>query len=134
MAEDIISNSKVRSRWFIALDWYQQSNRSLSTLVESRLCSKCREHLEGREGSIEELLSNIRECCSKNPNFITPETPILESIFRLFLANGNQPLNLEELGERLRERRSGDIYPTSVEVLSRLLHSDRCYGLREVSD
>jgi len=119
-------------RWFIDLDWYQQYNRSFSTLAEGSLCPKCRERLVGKVTPVEELLTNIRDCCSKNPDFITPETPILESVFRLFLANGNQPLDLEELERQLKERR-GDDFRISVEVLSRLLSSDQYYGLSEVS-
>jgi hypothetical protein len=34
-------------------------------------------------------------------DFITESTSLVESIFRLFLTNGNLPLNSDELGERL---------------------------------
>jgi hypothetical protein len=34
-------------------------------------------------------------------DFITESTSLVESIFRLFLTNGNSPLNSEELGEKL---------------------------------
>ena len=81
-----------------------------------------------------ELLSTVKDCCSKSPDFITDKLPILDSIFRLFLANGNQPLELEELGGQLSEWRGGDTYSTSAEILSRLLKSDQYYGLRQVLD
>ena len=98
------------------------------------LCPKCREQLRAgeREISADDLLSTIRDCCSQTPGFITHKLPILESIFRLFLANSNQPLDLEELEKQLSQWRGGDAYHTSVEVLSRLLSSDRYYGLRQV--
>jgi len=86
------------------------------------------------EISSADLLSTIKNCCSKTPGFITGELPILECVFRLFLANGNQPLNLEELGRQLSERRGGDTYRTSAEILPRLLESDQYYGLRQVAD
>jgi len=96
----------------------------------------CRERLKsgGAEISASELLSTIKDCCSKTPGFITRKLPILESIFRLFLANGNQPLDLEELSEKLRELLEGDTRRTSTEVLSRLLSHDRYYGLRQVKE
>ncbi len=118
--------------WFIDLDWYQQNNRSFFTLTESCLCPKCRERLKEGEVSAADLLSTIKDCCSKTPGFITGNIPILGSIFRLFLANGNQPLDLEELGKQLRGWLDGDTYRTSAEILSRLLVSDQYYGLREV--
>lgn len=36
-----------------------------------------------------------------NPNFITDQTSLVESVFRLLLANGNTALTAAELGERL---------------------------------
>jgi hypothetical protein len=58
--------------------------------------------------------------------------PIMESVFRLFLANDNQALDLIELGRQLSERRGVDTYRTSVEILSRLLKYDKYYGIRPV--
>jgi len=90
--------------------------------------------LKAGEGEVlaADLIAAIRDCCSRNPGFITPELPILESIFRLLLANGNQALDLEELGKQLSERRGGYTYCTSAEILSRLLGNEQYYGLRQV--
>ena len=88
----------------------------------------------GAEIPAVELLSTIRDCCSKTPGFITSKLPILESVFRLFLANGNQPLDLEELEKHLREQSSGYTSHTSAEMLSRLLSHDQYYGLHQVKD
>ena len=132
MDREDISIDQPGPRWFIDLDWYQQNDCSFSALAQSCLCPKCRERLEVGSGEISaaDLLSAIKDCCSKSPDFITYKLPILESIFRLFLANGNQPLDLEEIGKQLTEWRGG--YCPSAEVLSRLLSSDQYYGLRQV--
>ena len=125
---------QIRPRWFIDLDWYQQNNRSFLVLAQSCLCPKCYQRLKKPEISVEELLTAIKNCCCKIQDFITDRRPILESIFRLFLTNVNQPLDVEEIGEQLREWRGGDTYRTSNEVLSRLLEQDQCYGLRQVKE
>jgi len=129
-----ISTDQPKPLWFIDLDWYQQNNRSFSALAQGHLCAKCRKQLnaEGKEIPAADLLSTIKDCCGNEPGFITGQLPILESVFRLFLANGNQPLDLEELGKQLSERRGGDTYYTSPEILSRLLKSEQYYGLRPV--
>jgi hypothetical protein len=121
-------------RWFIDLDWLEQNNRSFFALAQGCLCPRCRERLEVSKGEISaaDLLATIKGCCSRTPGFVTDRSPILESIFRIFLANGNQPLDLEELGKHLAERRGGDAQRTSAEVLSRLLGNERYYGLRQV--
>ncbi len=135
MDRDDISTDQVRQRWFIDLDWYQLNNRSFLTLAGKCLCPKCHQQLEVEEREIAtaDLLIIIENCCCKKSGFITGELPVLESIFRLFLANGNQPLDLEELGRQLSERRGGSPYRNSVKILSRLLESDQYYGLREVA-
>jgi hypothetical protein len=129
-----ISPEQTTPRWFIDLDWYQSNNRSFSMLAGRCLCADCRERLqvERKEIPADELLTAIRNCCSQEPGFITDELPVLESIFRLFLANGNQPLDLEEIGKQLSEWRAGNPFHPSVEILARLLKSERYYGLRQV--
>ncbi len=135
MEREDINSDQARPCWFIDLGWYELNSRSFSALARERLCRKCRQRLkvEEREISAADLLTTIRDCCSKKPGFITGKSPVLESIFRLFLANGNQPLDLEELGKQLSEQRGGGSYRNSLEVLSRLLESDRYYGLRQVA-
>jgi hypothetical protein len=76
------------------------------------------------------LVANIKECCSKLPDFINGEMAVLESIFRLFLANGNEPLNLADLSIQLSNWLGGDTYRASPEVLARLLWDERYYGIR----
>ena len=134
--EDEVTNDQPKTRWLIDLDWYQRNNRMFSALTKDVVCRGCAGKLsaKGKENSAKDLLSTIKSCCSQSPDFITDQLPIMESIFRLFLANGNQPLDLEELGEQLSERRSGDTYRTSPEIISRLLKNDRYYGLQEAKD
>ena len=134
MDKESIDSDQAEPRWFIDLDWYQQNNRSLLALAQGYLCSKCNETRKGGEISVADLLSAIKDCCSKTPGFINPKLPVLESIFRLFLANGNQSFSLEELGKQLSERREGDTHCTSPEILSRLLSTDQYYGFRQVED
>ena len=129
-----MTNDQPGGRWFIDLDWLEQNNRSFFALAEGCLCPNCGERLKGgrEEISAADLLSNIKDCCSKTPGFITSKLPILDSIFRLFLANGNQPLDLEELSKQLAEWRGGDTHRTPAQIVSRLLSNEQYYGLRQV--
>jgi hypothetical protein len=131
-----MANDQPVQHWFIDLEWLEQNNRSFLALAEGCLCPKCTKQLKKGKGEIPatDLIVTIKDCCSQKPGFIASRSPILESVFRLFLANGNQPLNLEELGRQLAERRGGDTQRTSAEVLSRLLRNERYYGLRLVQE
>ena len=132
MVKENLGAQQSEPRWFIALDWYQQTGRSFSALAQGCLCPRCRERLKAGEISEAELAANIRDCCSRLPGFITSEMAILAIIFRIFLANGNQPHTLAGLSKGLSEWLGGDTYRTSVEVLSRLLEDERYYGIRRV--
>jgi hypothetical protein len=120
--------------WSIDLNWLEQNNRSFLALARGCLCPDCRQRLEEAKKpfSAAELIKHIRGCCSKTPEFFTGRPPLLESIFRIFLANGNRPLGLEELSRRLAERWGGAPRRISPEVLSHLLRNERYYGLRPV--
>ncbi|HEY54791.1 MAG TPA: hypothetical protein G4N91_00720 [Dehalococcoidia bacterium] len=130
-----MSDDQPTGRWFIDLKWLEKNNRSFLVLAQGALCSQCREQMEEnkKEMAAADLLANIRDCCSKVPEFITDRSPVLESVFRLFLANGNQPLELEGLSKQLAERRGGAPHAASAAVLSRLLGNERFYGLRQVA-
>ena len=136
MTKDDIPTDQSSMRWSIDPDWYPQRGRSISILLQNCLCQKCRKKLngEGDQTSDAKLIKRVRECCSQSPDFITGKTPVLESIFRFFIASGNKPTTIEELGKQLGERRGGDISPTSGEVLRRLLKNDRYYGFHPVAD
>jgi hypothetical protein len=136
MTKDDIANEQSSMRWYIDSEWYPQHGRSISILLKSCLCQECRKKLdeEGSQASDTKLTKRIRECCGRSPDFITGQTPIMESIFRFFIASGNEPVTVEKLGKRLSEWRGGDISRTSPEALLRLLKNDRYYGFHPAAD
>lgn len=139
-------------RYYIDETWYTDHNKSFRTVAQARMCPSCRKKLgtevqervptvDGRGRVVYEMravpfannpLSEIRKHCSKEGQYVTPETPILEAIFRVFLANGNQPADVASIIDQLaayvppneRGRTYGD------DVLQRLLDSPNQYGLR----
>jgi hypothetical protein len=132
LVKEGLDMAKGKAYWSISLDWYKQHNRSFPALVRGCLCPNCRAQLDKGEISEASLATNVQDCCSKLPGFISGEMAILESVFRLFLANGNEPLDLATLSRRLDNWLAGDTYRTSAEVLSRLLQDERYYGIRQV--
>jgi len=127
-----MTDDKSTQRWFIDLDWLEEHNRSFLALAQGCLCPKCTKKRKGSEPiSPAKLISTIESCCGKASDFISGSSPVLESIFRLFLANGNKPLSLEELSKQLAKRLGGESHRTSVEILSRLLRDEHYYGLRQ---
>jgi hypothetical protein len=141
------------ARYFIDTGWYDERNRSFKAMAQGRFCAACQakvgEATQERVPTVDKKSSRvvyetrdvrygeqpmqvIRTCCSKQRNYITPETPVLEAVFRVFLANGNQPATVERVREQLgdwislRDRPHG----YSAELIERLLQNDHRYGMR----
>lgn len=125
-----MNNDLLRGRWFIDLDWYERNKCSFLTLARSSLCIKCRKRVKW-ETEAAEIFETVAVCCAKAPEFITKNTPILTCVLRIFLANRNQPLELDEIAEELKKRCGIFISP---EALYRILISDRYYGLHPVGE
>lgn len=132
METDKISEADDLS-YFIDFGWFQENDRSFTAVASRCLCSDCRERLISEQEEITPalLMTNIRDCCSKVPGFISPKLPLFEKIFRLFLSEGNKPLRLKELTAQLS---SSVDNPASLtpHSLKRLLGNDRYYGFCQI--
>ncbi len=109
----------VKTKFHIDLTWWERKKRDIRVHMLDHLCEECR----GNVGTLSETIEldvvdpdtaevtrvdaiweAIRACCSLKPDYISADAPLLDSIFRLFLANGNKPLSILELHERLDRR------------------------------
>jgi hypothetical protein len=141
------------TRYCIDVGWYEKQGRSFRLLVESRLCPACRERIgtqvEERvpvvnaKGKVvyearsvpfpANPIAQIRDCCSRAKGFIHPNLPLREVIFRILLANGNQPLDIEEIYQQLDWMGYGERTRfVSPALLRRLLENDDYYGIRSI--
>jgi hypothetical protein len=130
----------INTKFHIDFSWWDKKNRDIRVFMLEHLCDGCRDDV----GSLSEvklidmidpetaevtrvdaIWEAIRACCGEKPGYISPDTPLLDSIFRLFLANGNRPLSVVELYEHLDRR--------PPETILRVLTKGRVYlGLRPV--
>jgi len=115
--------------WSIDLGWFEARNRSFDTLARTCLCPTHRRL--GAALAAAEVIKTIKTCCSKQPDFLSERMSVLETIFRLLLARGNEPFRLAELGRILAELR-GTGRLSQPATLSRLLEGDQYYGVRHV--
>ncbi len=124
---------EIQPRYFIDLNWYQEQGRSFAALAASRLCPVSRKKEKSKSDTA--LLRVIKQCCSKREGFIAPTMPLLEMVFRLLLANGNQPLGLDQIQEQL-QKYLGDtsVKDISLPRLKRIIENDRYYGLKPVTE
>ena len=131
-AQDV-NAEEIQTRYFVDLNWYQEQGRSFAILAASRLCPTSRKKEKSKAEAT--LMRTIKQCCSKREGFISSNMPLLEMVFRIFLANGNQPLKLGQIQEQLQKL--GDISSTrdlSIPRLKRIIDNDQYYGLRPVPE
>ncbi|MDY6835686.1 MAG: hypothetical protein SVY53_12880 [Chloroflexota bacterium] len=126
-----MQHADIEPRYHIDPERSKEINRSFMVLASSRLCPECQGKVELIEGNEVELGRVIGECCAKKLDYIGPRLPVMETLFRLMLANSNEPLTLRELNQQLRDIRAGNFVP-SVDVLQHLLEHDVYYGFKQI--
>ena len=100
----------------IDFDWWSRNDREWRVHLRSCLCPEHQHSFSDIEGDeqvdwvdpetaevqrVDGLQHVLISHCSRTDDFITGQTSMVESIFRLFLANGNMNMTSVELAERL---------------------------------
>lgn len=106
----------VQTRFHIDFNWWGQNDRDWRVYLRNFLCPQHQEAFanvdifdqvdwvdpETAEVQRVDGLQNILIThCAKQHTFITQQNTLVDSVFRIFLANGNTPLSVEELAEEL---------------------------------
>jgi hypothetical protein len=106
----------VHTKFHIDMDWWEESGQNFRVHLLSHLCRECQERYKnyreaelidwidantGEVAQVDGLWHSLRICCSSKPEYINDVTPLTTAVFRVFLANGNDPLTPLELEERL---------------------------------
>jgi hypothetical protein len=106
----------VDTPFHIDYDWWERRGLDISVELRSHLC---REHKQafGQAFEADEKIDWIDEMtgevqrvnglqhvlhvhCSKQSDYINDDLPLVDAVFRVFLADGNKPMTARELGAR----------------------------------
>ncbi len=98
----------------IDYDWWERKGLDIGVELRSHLCQEHREAfgqdlaaeeeidwIDQRTGEVRRVngLQHVLSThCSKQPDYIRDSLPLIDAVFRVFLAQGNRPLTPEELG------------------------------------
>jgi hypothetical protein len=106
----------LETRYHIDFDWWSTHERDWRVYLRSYLCSEHQEVYQDIENDIridwvaaktgevtqvDGLQHTLIAHCARQEGFIVEQGALVDSVFRVFLANGNTPQTAEELGERL---------------------------------
>ncbi len=105
------------TKFNVDYSWWDRNSEDLRTYLLSHVLPEQRERiiqseehrvvdfidpLTGEVSQLDELQLAIK-LAAQDPNFINPQTSLVDSIFRVFLANNNEPLSPRELAERIKK-------------------------------
>ena len=106
----------VKTPFHIDFDWWKKNERDWHVFLRSLLCLEHQEaFVELEEGEmidwIDPKTAEVKQVdgiqhalmshCARQPEFVTPQTALVEAVFRIFLVGGNQPMTAEDLAKRL---------------------------------
>ena len=121
--------------YFIDSEIAEASRRSLSILVASRMCWMCSQEWNDYQAILADpfdLMGIIAGHCAAQQDYLLPDTPLREAIFRALLANANAPMTAEQISAVLTQKWAMTPFPrdTSPSVIQRLMDSDAyyCFG------
>lgn len=106
----------VDTKFHIDYEWWSRADREVEVYLRDYLCEEHRESLSGAEGElrydiVDPGTAEVRQVggmqqvlmshCARQPGYIPEHGSLVDTVFRIFLASGNQPLSSKELGDRL---------------------------------
>ena len=135
-AEHARSEGSRSAAYFIDQKIAEASRRSLPVLIANRLCYICRQGFDNGEIVVadpQRFIDLIVRHCSNEQDFLLPDTPMKEAIFRVLLGNANEPMTAEQISAELSSR-----WPmtriTSPAVIQRLLDNSAYYCIGPASE
>jgi len=99
----------------IDFDWWQDHDSNWRIFLLDFLCDEHKEAFADKNDSpmidaidpqtaqvtrVDGLLYELINHCAQQDGFLNKNLPLVGQIFRIFLANGNKPLNSEQLAEK----------------------------------
>jgi hypothetical protein len=130
-----------RTKFHIDFSWWERESREFRVYLMSHLCpehqTEYAEHTNvdvidsidaetAEVQPVDQIQHVLHSHCAQRAGFITEHTSLVDAVFRVFIANGNQPLTPEELAERIER-------PHQAQTILRTLSGGRVYkGLRPV--
>jgi hypothetical protein len=129
----------IQMPFHVDFDWWGQNDNDWRVFLRSLLCPEHQQALaDVQEGAmidwvdprtaevqqVDGIQHALMTHCALQPDFVDPHTAMVEAVFRLFLANGNQPMNAVDLSRILNR---------PAETILRTLAGPRVYrGIRPV--
>ena len=124
----------------IDFDWWVQNDRDWHVYMRSLLCPEHQlafgdvqedtlidwiDPITAEVKEVDGIQNALMSHCALQPDFVNSHTAMVEAVFRVMLANGNQPMSAVDLSQKLNR---------PAEIILRTLTGPRIYrGLRPLN-
>lgn len=102
------------TRFHIDFDWWERHGREYRVYLRSHLCEEHQADFGYEDDAEDRMLDwvnlhtaqvsridrveyTLRSHCARQPEFLRKHISMVDAVFRVFIANGNQPLTVSEL-------------------------------------
>jgi hypothetical protein len=78
----------------------------------------------------------VQGCCAAAADYLLPDTPLKDAVFRVLVARGNEPLTSQDISNDLSERWAASAYPRdlSPRVIEKILDNGANYLIHEMPE
>lgn len=126
------------ARYNVSTSLAIDQNRSLPTLLTSRLDYITQGGIDPNppaESDIAPILDLLANVSSTKDDYLLPDTPLKEAIFRVILANHNQPMSAIEISKDLSRRwaETTNSRDLSANVIEKLLANSKTYCISAIN-
>lgn len=102
--------------FYIDFDWWKQHDTNWHIYLYSYLCPEHQSVFANTDqdiridtidpetaevNTVDGLLNVLISHCARQPNFLTNNSSFIDSVFRVLLVNGNQPMSPIQLGQAI---------------------------------
>lgn len=109
----------LRTKFHIDFDWWRSQDRNWRNALVAFMCPEHQAKFADSDSSAEfdlvdpktaavtrgdAILDVLTHHCAHQEGFLSGSAPLVDTIFKYFLVNENQPLSAEELGEKLQRQ------------------------------
>ena len=119
-------------RFVISEEHAASNGAALPLMIANRLGYLDRQALEEEptaDSEVQPLIDLVVSSSSRDADYLLPDTPLKEALFRIILANGNEPMSPDQISQILSERWAMSAYPRNLSphVINRLLENSANY-------
>ena len=122
-------------RYFVRVE--ESDASSVSVLISDRRDFMSQQHDTLEDAASADptaMIDQIADQSAGTADFLLPDTPLKEAVFRILLAGRNEPMSAAEVSDELKQRWTMSTYPRDLSppVIGRLLENMSAYSIGRI--